>query len=85
MSHLEGTDKRVVYQIRVRGVLDACWSDWFEGLTVCPHSDNDTLLTGPVRDQSALLGILAKIRDLGLPLLSVNRVEETLGSAKTSL
>jgi hypothetical protein len=73
MSHLQGGDEQVIYQIRVRGVLDASWSDWFAGLTVCPEAGGDTLLTGPVRDQAALHGLLAKIRDLGLPLLSLKR------------
>jgi hypothetical protein len=85
MSHLKEHDERVIYQIRVRGELDARWSDWFDGLTVCPQGDGDTLLTGPMRDQSALHGLLAKIRDLGLPLLSVNRVQKTLGSGKTTV
>lgn len=62
-----------IYQIRVKGVLGEAWSDWFDGLTVTPQ-DDETLLTGPVRDQAALHGLLARIRDLGLPLLSVRRV-----------
>jgi hypothetical protein len=62
-----------IYQIRVKGVLDEKWSDWFDGLTVIPQ-DDETLLTGPVCDQAALHGLLARIRDLGLPLLSVRRV-----------
>jgi hypothetical protein len=70
----QGHDEQVIYQIRVRGVIDARWSDWFAGLTLCPQADGDTLLTGPVRDQSALHGLLAKIRDLGLPLLSIERI-----------
>ena len=70
----QGHDEQVVYQIRIGGVVDADWSDWFDGLTICPQADGTTLLTGPVRDQSALHGLLAKIRDLGLPLLSVKRV-----------
>ena len=74
MNPCEGRDEQVVYQIRVRGVIDAGWSDWFDGLTICPQADGTTLLTGPVRDQSALHGLLAKIRDLSLPLLSMNRV-----------
>jgi hypothetical protein len=72
MCHLERTDP-VVYKIRVRGVLDAEWSDWFAPMTVSPQENGDTVLVGPVRDQSALHGILAKIRDLGLPLLSLSR------------
>ena len=74
MNPCERRDEQVVYQIRVRGVIDTGWSDWFDGLTICPQDDGATLLTGPVRDQSALHGLLTKIRDLGLPLLSVNRV-----------
>ena len=67
----------IVYQIRVRGVLDPQWSDWFDEMTVTPQADGETLLAGPVRDQSALHGILLKIRDLGLPLLSLSRTEPT--------
>jgi hypothetical protein len=64
----------IVYQIQVRGVIDAGWSDWFGGLQITPLPNGDTLLTGLVRDQAALHGLLAKIRDLGLPLLSLNRL-----------
>ncbi len=67
-------DKRAIYQIRVKGNLDMKWSDWFDGLSIIPQTDDETLLTGPVADQSALHGLLAKIRDLGLPLLLVKRV-----------
>jgi hypothetical protein len=66
-------DKPGIYQIRVKGVLDEKWSDWFDGLTITPQ-DDETLLTGPVRDQAALHGLLARVRDLGLPLLSVKRM-----------
>ena len=76
-NHPEGRDEPVVYQIRVRGVLDADWSEWFDGLTVCPQQSGNTVLAGPVRDQSALHGLLAKIRDLGLPLLSIQRMDRT--------
>jgi hypothetical protein len=82
MSHLE-RDERVVYQIRVRGVLDAEWSDWFDEMTVSAQADGDTVLTGPVRDQSALHGILAKIRDLGLPLLSIARTEASFEGGRS--
>ena len=68
-------DRQAVYQIRVKGNLDRKWSDWFDGLTIMPQADDETLLTGPVADQAALHGLLAKIRDLGLPLLFVKRVE----------
>jgi hypothetical protein len=63
------------YQIRIRGVLDPCWSDWLDGLTVTIMEGRDTILAGPVRDQAALHGLLAKIRDLNLVLVSVERIE----------
>lgn len=59
------------YEIRVRGQLDSHWSAWFEGLTLTPLGNGETLIAGPIQDQAALHGILAKIRDLGLHLLSV--------------
>jgi hypothetical protein len=62
-------------EIRVKGQIDAHWSDWFEGLTVTHTDQEETVLTGLVVDQSALYGLLAKLRDLGLPLLSVNCTE----------
>ena len=64
-----------VYQIRVKGRLGPRWTDWFEGLTITPAGNGDTLLTGPVVDQAALHGLLRRVRDLGLPLLSVMHVE----------
>jgi hypothetical protein len=68
-------DKPMIYQIRVRGHLDSQWTDWFEGLTITLEADGDTLLTGPVIDQSALYGLLKKVRDLGIPLVSVVQVQ----------
>ena len=65
----------MVYQIRVEGYLDAKWTDWFSGLTITLEENGDTLLTGPIPDQAALFGLLKKVRDLGMPLVSVNRVE----------
>jgi hypothetical protein len=62
-----------IYQIRVKGYLDSSWSEWFEGLSMTHEGDGTTVLTGPVADQPALHGLLIKIRDLGLPLISVNR------------
>lgn len=59
------------YEIRLKGHLDDRWSDWFEGLTITLEDDGNTLLTGPVVDQAALHGLLKKVRDLGMPLLSV--------------
>jgi hypothetical protein len=61
------------YRIVVEGRLDERWSDWFEGLTIIPQASGQTLLSGPIPDQSALFGILLKIRDLGLSLISVNK------------
>jgi hypothetical protein len=68
-------NQSVVYQIRIKGHLGQQWTDWFEGLTITLEDNGDTLLTGPVIDQAALHGLLKKVRDLGMPLLSVNRVE----------
>ena len=64
----------MIYQIRIMGQLDNQWTDWFDGLTITLEENGDTLLTGPVVDQSALHGLLKKVRDLGLPLISVNQV-----------
>jgi hypothetical protein len=62
-------------EIRVKGQIDQDWSDWFEGLTVTHTDQDETILAGEVVDQSALYGLLAKLRDLGLPLVSVSSVE----------
>jgi hypothetical protein len=62
------------YEIRLKGYLDARWGDQFEGLTITLEGDGNTLLSGPVADQSALHGLLKKVRDLGMPLLSVKQV-----------
>ena len=67
-------DQPIVYQIRIKGSLSAAWTDWFEGLTITLAEDGDTLLSGPVVDQAALHGLLKKIRDLGMTLVSVNPV-----------
>jgi hypothetical protein len=69
-------DRQGTYRIIVKGTLDRKWSDWFDGFTITPQANDETLLTGPVADQAALHGLLAKIRDLGLPLLSVKRVSD---------
>jgi hypothetical protein len=65
----------MIYQIRIKGHLGHQWTDWFEGLTITLEENGETLLTGPVVDDAALHGLLKKVRDLGMPLLSVNRVE----------
>ena len=63
------------YEIRIKGHLDNRWAEWFEGFTITLEDNGETLLSGEVIDQSALHGLLKKVRDLGLPLLSVNRIE----------
>ena len=65
----------MVYHIRLEGHLDDQWTDWFGGMTITLEENGNTLLTGPVVDQAALFGLLKKVRDLGMPLVSVNRVE----------
>jgi hypothetical protein len=65
----------MVYQIRIKGHLGSGWTDWFGGLSITLEDNEDTLLTGPVVDQAALHGLLRKVRDLGMPLLSVNRLK----------
>ena len=61
--------------IRVRGHLDQSWSDWFEGLAISNESNGDAVLAGSIVDQAALHGLLASVRDLGLPLLAVVQIE----------
>ncbi len=68
------------YRIRVRGHLDDRWSDWLEGMAVQRQEDGTTLLVGAIVDQAALHGVIIRIRDLGLPLLSVKRCVEPHGS-----
>lgn len=63
------------YEIRVKGHLEPRWADWFEGMTIAAEANGETLLSGLVVDQAALHGMLRKIRDLGMPLISVNRIE----------
>ena len=72
----------MVYQIRIKGHLGREWTDWFEGLTITLEGNGETLLTGPVVDQAALYVVLKKVRDVGMPLLSVNRI--TTGQAEAS-
>jgi hypothetical protein len=67
-------DEPMVYEIRITGQLGRAWTDWFEGLVITLEANGDTLLTGPVVDQAALHGLLKKVRDLGMPLVSVKRV-----------
>ena len=74
-------DESGLYEIRLKGHLNDRWADRFEGLTITLEEDGDTLLTGPVIDQAALHGLLKKVRDLGMPLVSVNFVNP--GQAET--
>ena len=76
MSKQQSVDTRTFYQIRVKGHLDQHWSEWFDDLTLSYDEHDDTLLTGPVIDQAALHGLLKKVGDLGLRLISVNPVAD---------
>jgi hypothetical protein len=69
-EHIAGA----VYQIVIKEYLDGSWSEWFDGLTITLTDNGETLLRGPIVDQTALHGILIKIRDLGLPLLALMRI-----------
>jgi hypothetical protein len=69
------TDQPAIYQIILQGHLSSQWSDWFEGFTITLDERGQTILVGPVLDQPALHGLLKKIRDLGIPLISVNRLD----------
>lgn len=68
----------MLYHIRLRGQLDSEWGDWFGGVTVTSADDGTTLLICEVIDQASLHGLLRQIRDLGLPLLSVNRFDSQI-------
>lgn len=67
-----------LYEIRIAGHLSSSWSDWFEGLRIQHEASGETVLSGPLADQAALHGVLMRIRDLGMPLLAVRRLEEPL-------
>jgi len=71
----------VRYEIRIKGHLDDRWADWFGGLSIRLEENGNTLLSGPVLDQSALYGLLKKVRDLGMALVSVNPVKPDQGDA----
>lgn len=75
-SYGPGVSQSHHYEIRVAGRLAPRWSVWFDGLTVAPADDGTTVLGGAVPDQAALHGLLAKLRDLGLPLISLTRKED---------
>ena len=69
----------MIYQIRVKGHLSPQWTDWFGGVAITQEDSGETLLTGPVVDQAALHGLLRKVRDLGLPLISVTPAQTGQG------
>lgn len=79
MSDVRQFSGRGLYKIRVKGNLDLRWADWFDGFSITPMGDDETVLIGSVADQAALHGVLHKIRDLGLPLLTVQFLEEEEG------
>jgi hypothetical protein len=72
---MNAREHAVRYEIRVLGVLDSRWSSWFSSLDVVSDARGETTLTGPLRDQAALHGVLTRVRDLGLPLISVRRLD----------
>jgi len=69
------SNRRINHEIRIKSYIDCDWSEWFDGLTITQEEDGTTLLAGPIPDQAALYGLLKRINDLGLPLVSVNQVE----------
>jgi hypothetical protein len=73
-----------IYHIRIKGHLSHEWADWFGGLTITLQDNGDTLLTGPVIDQAALHGLLRKVRDLGMPLVSIIQAEPSAADDETS-
>jgi len=75
MTEISTVDGAGRYEIRLKGHLDSRWVTWFDGLTITTCSDGTTTIQGVVVDQSALHGLLQKVRDVGVPLISVNRVE----------
>jgi hypothetical protein len=82
---MKNLDQPTTYRIKVQGHLDEHWSEWFDGMAVTHDEHDDTVLTGQVADQSALYGLLNKMRDIGLPLLLVERVQDEVTSERESL
>lgn len=70
-------DSSPIYKIVIQGHLEPSWSEWFNDMAIGYTQEGDTLLTGPISDQAALHGLLARVRDLGLVLVSLNRVTDT--------
>ena len=82
MSNGRIFDEPTMYQIKVQGNLEPKWSDWFDGFTLETQMQGETLLTGTIVDQAALHGVLAKLRDLSLPILLVKRLETAENSCQ---
>ena len=80
----EAHDEPERYEIRLKGHLDDRWADWFEGLTITREANGETLLAGPVVDQAALHGLLKKVRDLGMSLISISPIEPDRPAAPDS-
>ena len=74
MTNVQEYDQPGIYEIVVKGKLDSRWSRWFAGLQIIPQPDGNTLVTGPIADQAALYGVISRMRDLGMVLISVQRV-----------
>jgi hypothetical protein len=74
MSNGREYDKPSVYEIVVKGKLDSRWSHWFADLQIIPQPDGNSLITGPIADQSALYGVISRLRDLGMVLISIQRI-----------
>jgi hypothetical protein len=75
MTELQHVPVGEIYKIKLKGHLNESWADWFDGMTFTHESDGTTMLIGEIVDQAALYGLLKKVRDLGLPLLSVNQID----------
>jgi len=84
-SYLSSMQTNGWYEIRLSGHLDTRWAAWFDGLSLTNESDGTTLLRGPVADQAALHGLLQKVRDMGLPLVSVTQVEPDQPNVSTTV
>lgn len=84
MSDKRNPDQPIIYQINIEGHLDDRWADWFENASISLEENGDTLITCPVVDQAALHGLLKKVRDLGMPLLSINRIVSNQNSINNS-
>jgi len=83
MDHPRQSEEYIHYQIHIRGKLDTQWSEWFSGFFIT-HTNGETILEGTVADQSALFGVLAKIHDLGLTLIRVERVTNEINLLDSS-